>query len=245
MSWAGCQNNPIDINFHLQKSLEIFEKKSADKIWSNKDKGIKMSPHPHTHTCQIGLKLAKNGNAIDVDNKKMAKWVVIKSERDFHFSSTCVFTCFLWDIHIFINFSNLKKMIRENTKGLLSFSSSELIETYCEWQSNIYYNTSIITHFPINCLSKSERKLIARYLHLFTALQYLQYIYSDKINWRFLFCYQTLFWPFVRINCSSDLKIFANSRPSTSNFKSFSLVNLLSKQKHNTRAKYMCIKFFF
>ena len=37
------------------------------------------------------------------------------------------------------------------------------------------------------------------------------------------FCYQKLFWPFtVWINCSSDLKTFANSRPSASNFKSFS-----------------------
>ena len=37
------------------------------------------------------------------------------------------------------------------------------------------------------------------------------------------FCYQELFWPFtVWINCSSDLKIFENSRPSASNFKSFS-----------------------
>ena len=37
------------------------------------------------------------------------------------------------------------------------------------------------------------------------------------------FCYQKLFWPFtVWINCSSDHKIFANSRPSASNFKSFS-----------------------
>ena len=37
------------------------------------------------------------------------------------------------------------------------------------------------------------------------------------------FCYQKLFWPFtVWINCSSDLKNFANSQPSTSNFKSFS-----------------------
>ena len=37
------------------------------------------------------------------------------------------------------------------------------------------------------------------------------------------FCYQKLFWPFtVRTNCSSDLKIFANFQPSTSNFKSFS-----------------------
>ena len=44
MSWAGCQNNPIDVNFHPQKSLEIFEKNSADKIWSKKNKGIKVSP---------------------------------------------------------------------------------------------------------------------------------------------------------------------------------------------------------
>ena len=37
------------------------------------------------------------------------------------------------------------------------------------------------------------------------------------------FCYQKLYWPFtVWINCSSDLKNFANSQPSASNFKSFS-----------------------
>ena len=37
------------------------------------------------------------------------------------------------------------------------------------------------------------------------------------------FCCQKLFWPFtVRTNCCSDLKIFANSWPSSSNFKSFS-----------------------
>ena len=39
------------------------------------------------------------------------------------------------------------------------------------------------------------------------------------------FCYQKLFWPFtVWINCSSDLKIFLNSQPSASNFKSVSWV---------------------
>ena len=32
MSLAGCQTNLIDVNFHLQKSLEIFDKKPADKI---------------------------------------------------------------------------------------------------------------------------------------------------------------------------------------------------------------------
>ena len=37
------------------------------------------------------------------------------------------------------------------------------------------------------------------------------------------FCYQKLSWPFtVWINCLSDLKKFANSRPSASNFQSFS-----------------------
>jgi hypothetical protein len=31
MSWVGCQNNPIDVNFHLPKSLEIFEKKISSQ----------------------------------------------------------------------------------------------------------------------------------------------------------------------------------------------------------------------
>ena len=45
-----------------------------------------------------------------------------------------------------------------------------------------------------------------------------------KVQVKKAFCYQKLFWPFtVWINCSSDLKIFANSQPSASNFKSFSL----------------------
>ena len=41
MSLAGYQINPIDVNIHLQKSLEIFDKNSADKIQSKKNKGIK------------------------------------------------------------------------------------------------------------------------------------------------------------------------------------------------------------
>ena len=37
------------------------------------------------------------------------------------------------------------------------------------------------------------------------------------------FCYQKLFWPFiVWMNCSCDLKFFANSWPSASNLKPFS-----------------------
>ena len=37
MSSAG-QINSIDVNFHHQKCLEIFDKDSADKIQSKKDK---------------------------------------------------------------------------------------------------------------------------------------------------------------------------------------------------------------
>ena len=51
-------------------------------------------------------------------------------------------------------------------------------------------------------------------------LSYLRNL-QEKVNKEF--CYQKLFWPFtVWINCSSDLKHFANSWPSASNFKSLS-----------------------
>ena len=44
MSLAECEINPIDVNFQVQKSLEIFDKNSADKIWSKKYEEIKVSP---------------------------------------------------------------------------------------------------------------------------------------------------------------------------------------------------------
>ena len=42
MSLSGCQINLIDVIFHLQKSLEIFDKKSADKICFKKDRWWKV-----------------------------------------------------------------------------------------------------------------------------------------------------------------------------------------------------------
>ena len=48
MSLAGCQITPIDVNFHLQKSWEIFDKNSANKIWPKKDKGAE-SVLPHAN----------------------------------------------------------------------------------------------------------------------------------------------------------------------------------------------------
>ena len=44
MSLAGCQIIPIDLNFYPPKSLEIFDKNSADK----KDKGVE-SALPHAN----------------------------------------------------------------------------------------------------------------------------------------------------------------------------------------------------
>ena len=41
MSLAGFQINPIDVNFDLQKSLDIFDTNSADKIQSQNYKGGK------------------------------------------------------------------------------------------------------------------------------------------------------------------------------------------------------------
>ena len=53
MSLVGCQINPIGVNFHLQNSLEIFDKNSVDKIWSRKDLGGGKCPP----SCQLGLTL--------------------------------------------------------------------------------------------------------------------------------------------------------------------------------------------
>ena len=49
------------------------------------------------------------------------------------------------------------------------------------------------------------------------------------------FCYQKLFWPFtVWINCSSDLKNFANSRPLASNSKKkFSITRTILVTKYH------------
>ena len=48
MSLAGCQINSIDVNFHLQKSLEISDKNSADKNLIQKEQGVE-SALPHAN----------------------------------------------------------------------------------------------------------------------------------------------------------------------------------------------------
>ena len=48
MSLAGFQINPIDVNFYLQKTLEIFDTNSADKIQSQNYK-VGKSALPHAN----------------------------------------------------------------------------------------------------------------------------------------------------------------------------------------------------
>ena len=48
MSLAVCQINLIDVNFHLQKSFEIIDSNSAEKIQSQNHKGGK-SALPHAN----------------------------------------------------------------------------------------------------------------------------------------------------------------------------------------------------
>jgi hypothetical protein len=42
IGWVRCQNNPIDVSFHLQIVLGSFDKNSAVKIQSKKDIGLKI-----------------------------------------------------------------------------------------------------------------------------------------------------------------------------------------------------------
>ena len=48
MSLAGYQINLIDVNFHLQKSLEIFDKRSTNKNLIEKGQGVE-SALPHAN----------------------------------------------------------------------------------------------------------------------------------------------------------------------------------------------------
>ena len=48
MSLIGCQINPIDVNFYLQKSLEIFDKNSAAENLIQKGQGVE-SALPHAN----------------------------------------------------------------------------------------------------------------------------------------------------------------------------------------------------
>ena len=59
MSFARRQIDPIDVNFHCQKSLESFGKDSADKVQSKMVKGIKVPSFMAIRVKALGWKKRK------------------------------------------------------------------------------------------------------------------------------------------------------------------------------------------
>ena len=74
----------IDVNFHLLKSLEIFDKNSADKIWSKKEKGM-----------EIALPQANTGSWVKIEHFHS----IVKETRN-RTEIQCTNSYFLcWNVH--------------------------------------------------------------------------------------------------------------------------------------------------
>ena len=82
MSLAGRQIIPIDLNFHLQKCLEIFDKKSADKIQFKNYK--KVNP-----PCLMPVRVNTRLKSPFLHNKRIPLLFVLPYEK----SSKCVLKC--------------------------------------------------------------------------------------------------------------------------------------------------------
>ena len=111
--------------------------------------------------------------------------------------------------------SHIKK---DRTSVLINFARVFLTVQYF-WRYDIFETTRFkITFSNFSCMFL---KII--FSNLNCNCSNSSYLRNLQEQVKKAFCYQKLFWPCtVWINCSSDLKIFANSRPSDSNFKSFS-----------------------
>ena len=93
MSLAGCQIDLIDVNFRLQKSFEIFDTNSADKIKSQNYKGVKV-------TCLMP-------NRVEADVKSFKEKQKQKFRRMsylLHATIISFFLYFLLCFHIFLTF---------------------------------------------------------------------------------------------------------------------------------------------
>ena len=64
MKLAGCQINPIDVNFYLQKGLEIFDTNSDDKIQSQNYMPIRVKQplYEYVRAYVIEEKFTSNNN---------------------------------------------------------------------------------------------------------------------------------------------------------------------------------------
>ena len=91
MSLAGCQINLIDVNFHLQKSLQILDKKSAEKIWSKKDMEIKVSPLMPIRVNQILCRQSIKKRSKDVKQTKYFVILTVPFNILFYKTKTTIF----------------------------------------------------------------------------------------------------------------------------------------------------------
>ena len=135
MSLTGFQINTIDVNFHLQKSLEIFDKNSAVKIWSKRQRGEKCPP-----SCQLGLKVLK----CTVFNQNNNFWLATKG--------SWIQNYFLWwRLITTINFIVIK--VENSTTQMTSYSTvagldnetiSRLSLSYSRrsWQVDVTFNSN-------------------------------------------------------------------------------------------------------
>ena len=104
-----------------------------------------------------------------------------------------------WDCNLHLMYSINTSTLRPR---FMNLSYSYIITSFHPWKA------SITTQSPI-------------YFNHYWQETWSQWDLQEQF--KKAFCYQKLFWPFtIWINCYSDLKNFANSRPSSSNFKSFS-----------------------
>ena len=111
MSWAGCQNNPIYLNFYLQKSLEIFEKNSADKIWSNKDIGVKM-PCPVSDRVKKGTTLWSRFNIVNKIRNQTETQTPVQTQTIIDIPLKCLKSTLLLQ-KLIIGYCKLKNSTRE------------------------------------------------------------------------------------------------------------------------------------
>ena len=90
MSLAECQINPIDVNFHLQKSLEIFDKIQLTKSDPKRTMVIKVKKQNWSKVLTLGflqdffvlmMNLGGAGSFRKVDNAKMFLFFLKKAKQ--------------------------------------------------------------------------------------------------------------------------------------------------------------------
>ena len=87
MSLAGCQIIPIDLNFYLQKCLEIFDKNSADKIQSKNYKEV-------NPPCLMPIRV--KGFYVKMENSNVEQLLYLHMSELNAISSFLFYALYLW-----------------------------------------------------------------------------------------------------------------------------------------------------